>query len=702
MKKINKFLATKFDVRFNVAVQILLLAVILYVSPIAALPCILLCVISIAALLRQSGKAEALEEDFNEVADKMDEAIAAAVIYSPYPLCTIDRMGNIIWTNNRYKDVFLGGEIGETHDIYDLTGMKIHEMTNEELENKLVTVAALNKSFKVQFTAGYQISGDHEETRSIRMLHWIDVTRTQELEKVRRESMPVIAYISVDNYDDILANAPDDKKATLTGEIEKTLKQWATRCQGALIRRTAGTYFLTMDARNLEINEVNKFPILDDIRAIQTGTDIPASLSIGVGADGKTYAQTDEFANAAMDLSLGRGGDQVVVRRGMDINYYGGKLQTVEKRNKGKSRIVALAFRQLIDQSDRVFVMGHKLPDMDALGSAIGIARMAKNRGKEVNIVIDSWDAVDMMYKLEVEENEFRFIRGEYARLIISKDDIVVVCDCHKPSLVECPEILNQTDRLVIIDHHRRGEEMITGATLTYIEPYASSASELVTEMLQYTSVEKKELTKLEAESLLAGITVDTKNFTIKTGVRTFEAATWLRRQGADTTVVRQFFQTDMDLFKHKAEIISRSRRLPGDMAIAWTVDREPKNLSVLISMAADELLNIRGLRASFVLGEGSDNIIRVSARSLGDVNCQRIMENIGGGGTLTMAGAQLRDMDMQDAIDLLEKVLRDFVDEEAESGKRQKEKEKEKEKDARNQKKADRNTQALKIKGVE
>ena len=379
-------------------------------------------------------------------------------------------------------------------------------------------------------------------------------------------------------------------------------------------------------------------------------------MSVGIGTNGKTISQTEEYAEAAMDLSQGRGGDQVVVRRGTEVNYYGGRLQTVEKRNKGKSRIVALALRQLIDQSSRVFVMGHKLPDMDSLGSALGVARFAKNRGKEVNIVIDTWDAVDMMYEKALSEDQYNFIRSDYAKLIIKNDDLLIVVDNHKPSISECGELTERVDRIVIIDHHRRGEEMIANPTLTHIEPYASSTSELVAEMLQYASTEKKDITRFEAEAMLAGIAVDTKNYTIKTGVRTFEAATWLRRMGADPTAVRQFFQTDIDIFRNKAQIIAQAKRLPGNIALSYSKGPK-KNISVLISMAADELLNVRGVKASFVIGESDQGGLRISARSLGDINVQMIMEKIGGGGNLTTAGAQL-NMELNDALSMMERVV--------------------------------------------
>ncbi len=656
--KLNKSIFDQ-DSKIYIAAMLLFIIVIGILSPYTAIPAIVVMVVAILIARRfHSYKSAQFNDYFEDLASEMDETIAASVIYSPYPLCTIDVKGNIIWTNNEFREVFMHGQLNDIGDIHDLTGMRLHELSNEELKDKTITVASINRSFKVQMTSGKQWRDDCNDSEDccVRMVHWMENTLSVELQKMYNEAWPCIALISIDNLDDIIANAQDEKKSTITGDIEKIVRQWGVKCQGAVIKRSKNSFVMFMDDRNLENNEANKFPVLDDVRAIDTGTDIPASLSVGIGANGKTISQTEEYAEAAMDLSQGRGGDQVVVRRGTEVNYYGGRLQTVEKRNKGKSRIVALALRQLIDQSSRVFVMGHKLPDMDSLGSALGVARFAKNRGKEVNIVIDTWDAVDMMYEKALSEDQYNFIRSDYAKLIIKNDDLLIVVDNHKPSISECGELTERVDRIVIIDHHRRGEEMIANPTLTHIEPYASSTSELVAEMLQYASTEKKDITRFEAEAMLAGIAVDTKNYTIKTGVRTFEAATWLRRMGADPTAVRQFFQTDIDIFRNKAQIIAQAKRLPGNIALSYSKGPK-KNISVLISMAADELLNVRGVKASFVIGESDQGGLRISARSLGDINVQMIMEKIGGGGNLTTAGAQL-NMELNDALSMMERVV--------------------------------------------
>lgn len=610
-------------------------------------------------LKTSNNNSKAISEYLYGITSDMDETISCSVIYNPLPLCIIDGTGTIMWYNSRFNELFDDLKPGKSN-IYDITGVKLQELSSEALRDKTISIKSKQsrqRNFKVfasDTRSGYQNS---------RMFHWVETTVVDQIKEKYRDERICIAYINIDNYDDIVSTAPDEKKASIGADIENEIRLWATKCQAGFLRMGKAKYAMIFDFRTLENIEANKFPILDEIRAIETGGDIPASLSIGVGAAGKTPAQTEEYATAALELSLGRGGDQAVVKRGSTFEYYGGKLQTVEKRNKGKSRIVALALRQLIDQAPNIFVMGHSMPDMDAFGASLGIARMAKNRGKTANIVIDSSEAITMPYELAEKENNYNFISGEYAKMIASKDDLLIVVDTHKPSLTSYPGLLDVIDKVVVIDHHRRGEEIIRNPILIHLEPYASSASELVTEMFQYVVTEKKSIGKLEAEVLLAGITVDTKNFSVKTGVRTFDAASWLRRQGADTAQVKQFFQTDMELFRKKAQIISQATVLPGNIALS-SLNEPRHNVSVLISMAADSLLDIRGMRASIVLGIDMDMRIRISARSLGDLNVQRMMEKLGGGGHLTMAGAQL-DLSMEEAVERVRAVATETVEEE-------------------------------------
>lgn len=653
---------------------IVMLAMVIFigcVKPVLLIPALVMlgAAIIMTVIDVRSEERTLVSDYFRELEGKMDDSVLTAVQYNPLPLCMIGSDGIIIWANRKFRQMFPESEDPEGRDIYDITGVRLYSMSNQELRGRIINLPAISRSFYVQTSESEEqqdasLTEEDDTLPSVtddyntRMFHWLDVTEMVQLRKTYADEKTCVIHIKVDNLDDILEQAPDEIKASLAGEIEKIIRTWAVKSRAAVVRTSKSKYTVICDSRALENTEVKKFSILDEVRALKTGGDIPASLSIGAGALGKSLTQTDEFAQAALDLALGRGGDQAVVRRDTNLEYYGGQLQTAGKRNKGKSRIVAVALLDFIDQSDRIFIMGHKNPDMDAFGSAIGVAHLAKLRDKEkeVYIVIDSWDAVDIPYKLAAETGEYRFLNSEQAVYAAMPDDLMVVVDTHRPGRAECGQLADTINRTVIIDHHRRTPDIFSNAVLMHIEPYASSASELVAEMLQYSTTEKKGISDFEANVLLSGIVLDTKNFSIKAGVRTFEAASWLRRQGADPIMVRQFFQTDMDVYQKKAEIIARAEKLPYDIAISYIAEPR-RNLSVLIAQAADDLLDIRGMKASFVLGVEEDGGIRISARSLGSVNVQVIMEKIGGGGNLTTAGAQLK-VSLRDAkIQLVEAI---------------------------------------------
>jgi c-di-AMP phosphodiesterase-like protein len=373
---------------------------------------------------------------------------------------------------------------------------------------------------------------------------------------------------------------------------------------------------------------------------------------------GKTPANAIESAQAALDLAHGRGGDQAVIKRGSKIEYYGGKTRAVEKSNKGKSRIMAHAIRQLMEQSSKIIIMGHRNPDIDSFGSAMGVFRMAANINKETYIVINKvGENLSEIYKQARETDIYNFISNEKALAIANMDTLLIVVDTHRPSVTECPGLLEATDKIVVLDHHRRAEEVIENPVLAYMEPSASSTSELVTEMLQY-SKDRKNFSKLKAEARLAGITVDTNRFAGATGVRTFEAASWLRKAGADTSAVRRFFQTDTQAFKIKANCVAKAEFLEGGIVISICEGTHPE-MNILNSQAADTLLEIKGMRASFVAGSDSEGMTLISARSLGEINVQVIMEGFGGGGHMMVAGAQT-DLTPEETIKKIKRIFED------------------------------------------
>ena len=579
-------------------------------------------------------KKESMKAYTEHIVKAVDKSMSYSIINHPLPLCMIDSDGQFLWFNKRFSDIYQDAEMLK-EGICRITGLKPSEFFAEDVTDKPVVVSYNGKTYKV-----FSSYLDENKNNSA-ILYWTEITNYELLKTLYKDEKNCFAYVNVDNYDELIASSPDDRKSIIAAEVEKTIRQWASKMSASVTRYRSSQYFIVFEHKHFEKLEVGKFSILDEVREIETDADFPASLSIGIGIGGKTPLQQDEYAAAALDLALGRGGDQAVVKKVSKIEYYGGRLQTVEKRNKGKSRIMAHALRQLIDQSAQVIIMGHKKPDMDSFGASLGICRMAKNRSKDVFIIINSYnETLAQIYHNAEETGNYKFINNEEALAIADKDTLVVVVDTHKTSLVECPELLAKTDKLVVIDHHRKNEDFIENATLTYMEAYASSTSELITEILQYIG-DKKEIDKLEAEILLAGIMVDTNRFSIKTGVRTFEAASWLRRMGADTAIVRQFFQTDINSLKQRAGIVSNSTMPYPGIAMAKC---EGRNLDVQIlnSQAAEEMLNIKGIKASFVAGENEEGITVISARSLGEINVQTIMERLGGGGNLTKAGAQV------------------------------------------------------------
>ena len=580
----------------------------------------------------ETSKKKLLKEYFENLTEEIDESIKHSITNNPLAICMIDAEGEIFWCNKKFYDVAENFEILNTK-ITDLISVKLSDLSEDDKE-KSMTYKLKNKSYKIvasKFETG--------EVQNI-MLYWFDVTGYENLKGMYNDERNCFAYIHVDNYEDLMDSCPTDKKSVIAAQIETCIRQWATKNTAFLIRYDDDQYFAVIENKTFDRIEENKFTLLDEIREIETEADFPVSLSIGVGLFGKNPQQLEEYTRAALDLALGRGGDQAVVKKINKIEYYGGRLQTVEKRNKGKSKIKAHAIKQLIDQSSKVIIMGHKKPDMDSFGAAVGISRIAKNKGKDAYIVInDVNESLLNIYQMAEESKNYNFISSNAAINLIDKETLVVVVDTQRPSFTECPELLTKTDRIVVIDHHRKMEENLDNATLNYMEVYASSTSELVTEILQYIGG-KKEIDKFEASALLAGITVDTKSFSSRAGVRTFEAASWLRRNGADATNVHQFFQNDLEIYKIKSEAIIHAKIIKDGIAISQCEGARP-NMHIITSQAADGLLNIKGIKAAFVVGANEDGTCSISARSLGDINVQAIMEKMGGGGHLTMAGAQ-------------------------------------------------------------
>ena len=574
--------------------------------------------------------------------------------YIPLPVCIINRQGKVMEASRKIGEVFLYDGIQEG-DIFALTGIKTAELYEAESKGVHPLLHRNDRIFRLLLQ-----KMDPELEESNLAIMFDDVTGMEELKDMYRNEKLCFAKVQVDNYDELTSSAATETRLALSSEIDKIIRRWGSKISASVNRIRNNAYVICFEQQHLDKLAANKFDILDEIRGLETGTDFPASLSIGVGAGGKTPAQTEEYADAALDLALGRGGDQAVVKRNLKIEYFGGKLAAVEKSNKGKSRIVGHALKQLIKQSRNVFIMGHKNPDMDSFGAALGIFRLCELFEKKAYIVLEEHnEALQTIYLQARRSENYQIIGREKAISLADGESLVIVVDTHRPSMTECPQLLTMTERVAVIDHHRKMEEFIENPTLAYMESYASSTCELVTEILLYMGG-KKSLVKLEAEALLAGMTIDTNGFAVRTGVRTFEAAAWLRRQGADPTEVKRFFQKDPLTFQIHAQGLASARFFENGMALS-VCEIPHADEQVICAQVADQLLTVKGVRAAFVLGTNAAGITVVSARSLGAVNVQVIMEKFGGGGHLTMAAAQLNEP-KEDVAERIIEVMEEYL----------------------------------------
>ncbi len=462
-------------------------------------------------------------------------------------------------------------------------------------------------------------------------------------------SRPIVSIISIDNYEELTKNATDSEKSSILAEIDRKIAQWAQDSRSLLRKYDRDKYIFVLESGDLSKLAAKKFSVLDDVRSIQSRSGVVATLSIGIGKEGENFAECYRFACVALDMALSRGGDQAVIKTKYNFEFFGGLSKELEKRTKVKSRVVANALMQLIRDSSQVMIMGHQSSDMDSVGAAVGMACAARVHGKPVRVVVrkDRTLARELIDKMEaIEGNADLFIEPDEAMVASDYNTLLIVVDTNRPDYVESPPLLESINKVAVIDHHRRAASYIENFALNLHEPYASSASELVSELLQYM-VQTSEIQREEAECLLAGIYLDTKGFSIKTGVRTFEAAAYLKRAGAEMVEVKKLFQSTFHEYMMCQRIISSARDCGGGVILAISGEELPDR--VLAAQAADSLLNIIGVRASIVaFRQGGDTI--VSARSLGQINVQIVMEKLGGGGNITAAGAQLRGVEMEEA----------------------------------------------------
>jgi c-di-AMP phosphodiesterase-like protein len=495
-----------------------------------------------------------------------------------------------------------------------------------------------------------------------RMFYFTDITAYKELQMHYNKEKLVLAIVHLDNLDEVAQGMDEQSRSLLLTNVTGAITKWAQQYDIYLRRFSSDKFLAVLDQGTLQQLEATRFDILDVVREMTSKNKIPLTLSIGVGAGVDALIELGEMAQSSLDMALGRGGDQAAVKVKDKLTFYGGKSNAVEKRNRVRARVISHALRDLMLESDLVLVMGHKMPDMDAIGAAIGVLKAVHAAEKQGYIVLDESNPAIERLMQEVEEHESLheyFITSDQAMQMATKKTLIVVVDTHRPSMVIEPRLLNVTNKVVLIDHHRRSEEFISDPVLIYLEPYASSTSELVTELLQYQG-DNLSLDVLEATALLAGIVVDTKSFAFRTGSRTFEAASFLRRKGADTALVQVLLKEDLTQYIRRSEIVQHTEILGGSIAIATGKENERYG-QLLIAQAADTLLTMAGIEASFVVCQRPDELVAISARSLGEFNVQLVMEQMGGGGHLNNAATQLKDVTVSEAVAQLKQVLKNY-----------------------------------------
>ncbi len=594
-------------------------------------------------------KAE-LSAHIKDLTLTVDTAAKSTLINSPFPLVIIETDGNIIWKSSKFIHEFANVDIS-THLNNIVKEIKL-ELENGSKEDKKELKDLILKQVKIG-NKTYKVVGEYIETPEkkeyMTTLYFIDETKNVLLEQKYNNSKLCIGIIMIDNYDEIMQRLSDEEKPILTAQIEKNLYDWATTFEGLIIKSERDTFVLLLQQKYLKQLEENKFNILDKIKEINSPGRVQSTLSIAIATEENSNYEKYKTAQAMIDIALGRGGDQAILRKEGKYVFFGGRAQELEKRTKVKARIVANALQELMEEAEDIFIMGHTNSDIDAMGASLGVYRLARTIGKKAYIVsTPAGAALDAFMQEAKQEEEYQkaIIGKEEAIEKINENSLLVVVDTHKTSYVDVPELLQKTNKIVIIDHHRRGTDFIENALLTFHEVYASSACELVTELLEYSEQEIK-LTQIETEGLYAGIMMDTKNFTFKTGVRTFEAAAYLRKCGVDIIKVKKWFQSDLETYNKISQIVANAEIVNDTIGISMYEKEEP-DTGIICAKAADELLTISDITASFVIGN-LGNKICISGRSIGDINVQVILEKLGGGGHITLAGAQVEGMSIEE-----------------------------------------------------
>lgn len=585
----------------------------------------------------------------------------------PYALA--DEDGHMLWTNEAFQEIV--DEVrGSKRSLFAMFPEVKKEDLSTDNEVRIVHTACGEHKFRLDIRPLFVSSSEEEENEAIvgrqKMLaiYLFDETEILRYRQLIDEEKMVAGLIYLDNYEEALESVEEVRRSLLTALIDRKINKYISSMDGVVKKLEKDKYFFLIKQKYMEQLQEERFSILEDVKAVNIGNEMAVTLSIGIGMSGDTYSQNYEYARTAIDMALGRGGDQAVLKEGSRIQYYGGKSQQLEKATRVKARVKAHALRELMETKDRVLIMGHKIGDIDSLGSAIGIYRIATALNKKAHVVINdvttSLQPIMDRFTENPDYPEDLFLTGSQAAELVDTNTMLVVVDVNRPSITEAPELLRMVKTIVVLDHHRQSNEIITNAVLSYVEPYASSACEMVSEVLQYITDGIK-IKAAEADAMYAGIVIDTNNFTNQTGVRTFEAAAFLRRNGADVTRVRKMFRDDLAEHKARAAATTSAEVYRDVFSIGICPSEGLQSPTIVGAQAANELLEIKGIKASVVLTEYHGTIY-LSARSIDEVNVQVMMEQLGGGGHRSVAGAQLQGVSVEDAKRRVKEVIDQMI----------------------------------------
>jgi len=585
---------------------------------------------------------------FARIDSEIDKMERVSMNYMPLAIAIVDSGSRLVWFNNDFSERFTD------EAVY---GQSIEIITKLPLEKLLEKDGYYEIKYRSNYYRVYADAPGETDAKDVYMLYFSDITRIRALEIEQKLAQPVVMLFVIDSYEELFGGSSESETAKITVQIDKLLEDFISGTNGILRKYNRERFWAVLEERYVRAMIEEKVKILDKAREIQVNDRISVTLSIGIGRNAKSIAESAEFARQALDMALGRGGDQAAIKTDNGFEFYGGMSKGVEKHTKVKTRIIASSLIEAIEQSSDVYIMGHRNSDLDAVGACVGLAGAIRRLGKNSYAIIDKQTTMALRLYDYIYEKEkgYLFTTPSEAKENFSENSLLIIADTHNPNIVDVPELLERADKVVVIDHHRKMINFIDKAMIFHHEPYASSASEMVTELLQYFGDAGK-ISSVQAEALLAGIMLDTKNFTLRTGVRTFEAAAVLRRLGADTVNVKALFANTVECYRQKSEIVA-SATVYRNCAIA-AADKVLQDMRTAAPQAADDMLGVADVKAAFVIARMSNDEVALNCRSLGAVNVQLIAETLGGGGHQTMAGAQFRDMSVEEVTARLKEAI--------------------------------------------